>query len=447
MMILKKSIPRRTVLRGIGATLALPFLDAMSPAFQDSAARPPMKFGVVYVPNGIVREKWTPIGEGPDFRLGSIMEPLAPFREHLFIPGGLEQRNANAQPGEALAPHSRSSSAFLTGVHPKATEGDDLRAGISVDQIAAQQIGKHSRLASLEMSLDTPDPAGACEPLYACTYMNTLCWRSPTTPLPMENQPRAIFERLFGDSESTDPAERLRRIREQRSLLDAMTEEVGSFKQRLGPADGAKLAEYLDAIRDVERRIQIAETDPAPDLPDLHRPSGIPASFEAYARLMFDLQVLAYQTGLTRVVTFMMAHERSVRTYAEIGVPESHHPLSHHKGDPKVIEKVAQINTFHVRLFAYLLERMRATPDGDGSLLDHTVLLYGSALNDGNLHTTDNLPILTAGGNLGSKGGRYTRYPSGTPMTNLYLTILDKLGAPVEQFGDSTGRLKLLPVA
>ena len=446
MMILKKAIPRRTFLRGVGTTLALPFLDAMSPAFGAATAKPAMRMGVVYVPNGIIADKWTPIGEGANFRLSPIMEPLAPFREHLFIPVGLDQQNANGQPGEGGAPHSRSGSVFLTSVHPKPTEGNDLRAGISVDQIAAKELGKHTQLASLEMALDAAENAGACESGYSCTYMNTLSWRSATTPLPTENRPRAIFERLFGDSETTSPAERLARIQEQRSLLDAMTEEVASFKKQLGPSDGAKLAEYLDAIRDVERRIQIAEKQTSQELPELSRPVGVPASFEAYAKLMFDLQVLAYQTDLTRVVSFMIAHERSVRTYSEIGVPDSHHPLSHHKGDAKSIEKVVQINTFHIKLFAYLLEKLRSTPDGDGSLLDHTVLLYGSGISDGNLHTVENLPLLVAGGGL-AKGGRHLRYPPGTPMANLLLTVLDKLGTPVDNLGDSTGKLNPLSVA
>ena len=445
MIIFKKAIPRRTFLRGIGTTLALPFLDAMSPAFGDTTVKPAMRMGVVYVPNGIIADKWTPMGEGANFRLSPIMEPLAPFREHLFIPAGLDQKNANGRPGEGGAPHSRGSCVFLTGVHPKPTEGNDLRAGISVDQIAAKELGKHTQLSSLEMALDAAENAGTCEPEYSCTYMNTLSWRSATTPLPTENRPRAIFERLFGDSETTDPAERLARINEQRSLLDAMTEEVAGFKKQLGPSDSAKLAEYLDAIRDVERRIQIAEKQTSQELPELTRPVGIPALFETYAKLMFDLQVLAYQTDLTRVVSFMIAHERSVRTYADIGVPDSHHPLTHHKGDSKSIEKVVQINTFHTKLFGYLLEKLRSTPDGDGSLLDHTVLLYGSALSDGNLHTVENLPLVVAGGGL-AKGGRYLRYPPGTPMANLFLTMLDKVGTPVDNLGDSTGKLNLLSV-
>jgi hypothetical protein len=334
----------------------------------------------------------------------------------------------------------------LTGVHPKPTEGNDVQAGISLDQVAAKELGKYTQLSSLEMALDTPELGGVCETQYTCTYMNTLCWRSATTPMPMENQPRAIFERLFGDSETADPAARRARLKEQRSFLDDMTEEVKSFKARLGPKDAAKLAEYLDAIRDVERRVQIAEKQTTQELPELSRPAGVPASFEEYAKLMFDLQALAYQTDLTRVVTMMIGHERSVRTYPEIGVPEAHHALSHHRGDVKSIEKLTQINALHVKLFAHLLERLRSTPDGDGSLLDHTVVLYGSGISDGNLHSNFDLPVLLAGGGL-AKGGRHIRYAPGTPMSNLFLTMLDKLGTPVESFGDSTGKLNLLSIA
>jgi hypothetical protein len=445
MMIFKKAVPRRTFLRGIGTTLALPLLDAMIPAFGGTATKPVMRMGFVYVPNGIVPDKWKPVGEGADFQLSPIMAPLAPFRSQLLVTSGLAQKNANARAGEGGAFHSRACSAFLTCAHPTPTEGNDLRAGVSVDQIAAKELGKRTQLSSLEIALDAPETAGACEAQYACSYMNTLCWRTATTPLPMEYQPRMVFERLFGDSETTNPVERRAQIQAQRSFLDAMTGEVSSFKKRLGPSDGAKLAEYLDAIRDVERRIQIAENEPPHELPELTRPSGIPSSFEAYAKLMFELQVLAYQTDLTRVATFMIAHERSVRTYSEIGVPDSHHPLSHHRGNPKSIESLVQINTFHVKLFAHLLQRLHSTADGDGSLLDHTVLLYGSGLSDGNLHTTENLPVLLAGGGLGN-GGRHLRYPPGTPLANLFLTMLDKVGTRVDSFSDSTGEISPLSV-
>lgn len=442
-MIFKKAIHRRMFLRGVGTTLALPFLDAMMPAFAAEAAAVPRRFGVMYVPNGIILDKWTPAAEGANFALSSTLKPLAAFRDHLFVLSGLDQKNANARPGEGGAFHSRACATFLTGMHPKPTEGNDMAAGLSIDQIIAKESSKSTQLASLELALDPPETSGACEPQYTCTYMNTLCWRSPTTPLPMENQPRVVFERLFGDSETTDPAARLARVREDRSLLDAMVGEVANFNRQIGPSDRAKLSEYLDAIRDVERRIQIAEKQSTRELPTMTRPDAVPTSFEAYAKLMLDLEALAFQTDLTRVVSFMVAHERSVRTYSEIGVPDSHHPLSHHRGDPKSIENLERINKFHVSLLAYLLERLKSTPDGDGSLLDHTVLLYGSGLSDGNLHTTENLPVLLAGGGLSIKGGRHITYPSGTPMTNLFLTLLDNFGTLVPSLGDSTSKLDL----
>jgi len=443
MIVLKRAIPRRTFLRGVGITLALPVLDAMRPAFAAGTVAAPKRFGVMYVPNGIILDKWTPATSGSNFALSPTLQPLAAFRDQILVLSGLDQKNANARPGEGGAFHSRACATFLTGTHPKPTEGNDMTAGVSIDQIIAKRSSAETQLASLELALDPPETSGACEPQYTCTYMNTLCWRSPTTPLPMENQPRVVFERLFGDSETTDPAARLARVREDRSLLDAMLVEVASFNKQIGPSDRAKVSEYLDAIRDVERRIQIAEKQASRELPTLTRPDAVPASFEAYAKLMLDLETLAFQTDMTRVASFMIAHERSVRTYSEIGVPDSHHPLSHHRGDPKSIENLVKINTFHVKLMAYLMERLKSTPDGDGTLLDHTVLLYGSGLADGNLHTTENLPVLLAGGGLSEKGGRHITYPPGTPMTNLYMTLLDKFQTPVPAIGDSTGKLDL----
>jgi len=448
MMIFRNTIPRRTFLRGVGAAVALPLLDGMVPAFaSESAAKPNLRLGIVYVPNGIIHDKWEPATEGAGFEMTPSLTPLAPFRDRMLVLGNLDQKNAAARPGEGGAFHSRSCATFLTGVHAKPTEGNDLRAGVSFDQIAAKEFGKHTQLSSLELALDPPETAGACEPQYTCTYMNTLCWRGPTTPLPMEDQPRAVFERLFGDSDTTSPADRLARIQLQRSLLDGMTEDVGRFEKKLGPGDRAKLDEYLDAVRDVERRIQIAESQASEEIPTLERPTAIPASFDAYAKLMIDLQVLAYQTDLTRVSSLMIAHERSGRTYSEIGVPDAHHSLSHHRGDPRSIAKLVQINTYHVQLLAYLLEKLQSTRNGSGSLLDHTVILYGSGLSDGNLHTNNNLPLLVIGGAATQiKGGRFIQYPAGTPMANLYLTLLDKLGVKMDNLGDSTGKLDLLSV-
>ena len=447
MMIFKEAIPRRTFLRGMGATLALPLLDGMVPAFAgtlDTAAKPKVRLGFVYVPIGAIMEKWTPAAEGTAFEFSPTLEPLAPFRDRLLVLSGLAHNSGREISG---GDHSRASATWLTGVHPRQTEGADLHAGISVDQIAAQELGKHTQLASLELAVDPTELVGVCEGGYSCAYINTLSWRTPTTPLPMENQPRAVFESLFGDSDSTDPKERLTRIQEDRSILDSATQDVARFVTRLGPSDRAKLTEYLDAIRDVERRIQMAEEQASQEPPLLDRPVGIPATFSEHAKLMFDLQVLAYQCDLTRVITFMMSRELSTRSYPEIGIADPHHPLTHHAGDPEKIAKVSQINMFHVKTFAYFLEKMRSTPDGDGSLLDHSMIVYGSGLSDANLHLHDNLPVLLVGGEAGQiKGGRHLRYPKDTPMPNLYLTLLDKLGIPVESLGDSTGKLELLSV-
>ena len=335
----------------------------------------------------------------------------------------------------------------MTGVHPKKTGGADLRLGISLDQIVAKELGKNTQLASLELGLDPTDTSGQCEAGYTCAYTNTLSWRTPTTPLPVENHPRAVFEHLFGDSDSTDPKERLARIRSDRSILDFATQSVARLLKGVGPSDRTKLTEYLDAVRDVERRIQLAEEQASRKPPMLERPIGIPATLEEHAKLMFDLQVLAYQCDLTRVATFMMGHEQTTRSYSEIGIPDAHHPLTHHGGDTEKIAKVIRINIFHAKMFAYFLEKLRSTPDGDGSLLDHSIIVYGGGLSDGNLHLHNNLPILLAGGGSGRiRGGRHLRYPADTPMPNLYLTLLDMVGVPMENLGTSTGKLEPLSI-
>ena len=448
MMIFKKSLPRRTFLRGIGASLALPLLDGMIPAFAgslDASAQPVRRMSLVYVPNGIIMDKWTPVAEGSAMELTPILEPLAPFRDRMLVLSGLHDKPANLGPGEeGGGDHARAGGSFLTGVHPKRTEGADIHAGISVDQIAAKEFGKHTELASLELALDSTEFVGSCETGYSCAYMNTLSWRSPTNPVPMENNPRAVFERLFGDNDSTDPAARRRRIQKDRSLLDGVTQSVNRMLSGLGPGDRGKLTEWLDSIRDVERRIQIAEEQASKEVPRLDRPAGIPATFEEHARLMFDLQVLAYQSDLTRVITFMMGREASPRVFRELGIADQHHPLTHHQGDPVKIAKVVQINIYHTKTFAYFLDKLRSTPDGDGSLLDHLVMVYGSALSDGNQHLHVNLPLLLMGGSI--QGGRHIRYSSDTPVSNLWLTLLDKAGVSVESMGDSTGKLDLLSV-
>ena len=456
MMIFKKEIPRRTFLRGMGATVALPLLDAMVPAFAgplETAAKPAARLSFVYVPNGIVMDKWTPAAEGAQYEMTPILEPLAAFRDRFLVLSGLAHNSARMLPGETGGDHPRAGAAFLTGLHASLTgvvpkkPMEDPVAGVSVDQIAAKELGKHTQLASLELATDSTDLVGICDGGYSLAYINSISLRSATTPIPMENHPRAVFERLFGDSDTTDPAARLARIRKDRSILDSVTDEVAHLVTGLGPNDRAKLTEYLDAVRDVERRIHKAEEQSSTELPVVERPAGIPATFEEHVKLMFDLQVLACQCDLTRVVSFMMTREQSNRPYPEIGVSEAHHPLSHHKKDPAKIADLVKIDTYHAKLFAYFLEKLQSTPDGDGSLLDHMLIVYGSGFGDGNAHRNYNAPMLLAGGGAGLlKQGRHIRYPENTPAANLYLTMLDKIGIPVEGFGDSTGKLELLSV-
>ena len=445
MMIFKKAIPRRTFLQGVGATLALPLLDGMVPAMAavgDSKRVNRLSF--VYVPNGIIMDKWTPATEGAGFEMTPILEQVAPFRDQMLVLSGLDCKHANPLPGEGGGDHERGSGAFLTGSHPKKTGGADIQAGTSVDQIAANELGKQTELASLELTLDFAEFVGGCDPGYSCAYTNTLCWRSHTTPMPMENNPRAVFERLFGSSDTTDPAERLARIRKDRSILDAVTQDVARLQTGLGPADRRKLTEYLDAVRDVERRIQKVEQQSSQELPTLARPVGIPATFEEHYKLMTDLQVLAFQSDRTRVITFLVAHEQSTRPYPEIGISDPHHPLTHHSGNQEKIAKVIQINTYHAKMFSYYLEKMRSTPDGDGTLLDHMMIIYGGSISDANVHKHEDLPILLVGGGDGRiKGGRHVRYPKDTPVANLFLAMLNNLGVPAESFGDSTGLLSV----
>ena len=440
MMVFKKAIARRTFLRGAGAALALPFLDSMVPAFA-APTEPVLRLGFVYCPNGMIMEHWWPAAEGRDYKLTPTLEPLAAFQDDFLVLSGLNQHIAYPRPGEGdNAPHERAGGAFLTGIHP--TRNGEL--GVSVDQIAATQLGKETQLASLELALHDTDLVGQCEKGWNCAYMRTLSWRGSNSPLPNENNPRAVFERMFGDSDSNDPAARLSRNENDRSLLDSVTEATARLLKDVAPRDRAKLSEYLDSIRDVERRIQVAEEQSSRELPALERPGGIPATFGEYARLMLDLEVLAFQTDLTRVITLMMGREQSDRSFREIGVPESHHLLSHHSNDPVKIGKVLQIDIFHAQIFAHFLDRLRSTPDGDGSLLDHSMIVYGSGISHGNGHSYEDLPILVAGGKAAQiRGGRHIRYPKDTPVTNLYMTLLDKLGIPVENVGDSNGRLEL----
>jgi hypothetical protein len=440
MIVFKKAIPRRAVLRGIGATLALPLLDSMVPAFSAFAAtsaKPVNRFGVVYVPNGMIMQNYLPTTEGAAYELTPTLSALAPFRDQVQVLSGLNCIPTAGRPGGA---HAKASTRFLTDISPPTSE-TWLDAGISMDQILAQETGKHTQLASLELAIESGETAGACDTGYACPYTNTISWKSANTPLPTQNNPRLIFERLFGDSTSTDPKERLSRMRQQQSVLDSVTQEVARLGGSLPQSDRTKLTEYLDAIRGVERRIQIAEEQGNQQVPLINHPVGIPADWETHVKLMFDLQVLAYQTDLTRVITMMLGHEHSGMTYPQIGVPDAHHPISHHQREPEKLAKVSKINAYHVKMFAYLLEKLRATPDGDGTLLDHMTLIYGAGIADSNSHAPVNIPIVLAGGGAGNfKGGRHTHFKD-MPLANLHLTLLDQLGVRIDKIGDSTGRV------
>jgi hypothetical protein len=443
MIITKRHLPRRAVLRGLGATIALPLLDAMIPAARAlrlTAAAPVRRLGVVYVGNGQNMSLYTPRSEGP-LELSSVLEPLAPFQDRVLVASGLDSMRTYRQDG---GPHPRAQTTYLTGMTPKRTEGRDIEAGISMDQIAARQFEKETQLASLELALESTDLLGVCSLGYSCAYNNTIAWRTPTTPLPMENNPRAVFERLFGASDSTDRKTRLADIHKDRSLLDSVTEEVTRLNRRVGPSDRSKVTDYLESIRDIERRIQKAEQQVDQELPVVAQPVGIPTTFEQHVRLMFDLSALAYQCDLTRVITFVMARELSTRAYPEIGVSEPHHPLSHHGDDPEKLARLAKISTFHMHQFAYFLERLRSTPEGDGSLLDQSLLLYGGGMSNPNLHDHLNLPtVIVAGKSIGITTGRHVRFPKGTPWTNMQVTLLDKVGVRVDHFGDSTGILSI----
>jgi len=447
-MIFKKAIPRRTFLRGMGTALALPLLDGMMPAFANAAetAKSKVRLSIAYVPNGIIMDKWTPQAEGAGMELPPILAPLQAFRDQITVLSGLDLKCANQLPGEGGGDHARGAAAFLTGVHPVPTQGANMRMGVSMDQVAAQHLASQTQLASLELALDDNDLVGTCDVNFSCAYSNTISWRGPTTPLPMENKPRLVFERLFGDSDSTDPAMRMERMRTDRSILDSVIEGAAKLTTGLGPNDRRKLNEWTEAIRDIERRIQVAETQGDQELPALDRPAGTPATFEEHAKLMFDLQVLAYQADLTRVITFMMGREKNERSYREIGIPDSFHPLTHHQHRPEMVNQVVKINTFHIQNLAYFLEKLRSTPDGDGTLLDHVALLYGSGISDGNVHSHDSLPILLAGGAAGQiKGGRHVRYTNNL-LLNLHLSLLAMMGVPVEKLGESTGKLEMLSV-
>src|SRR4051794_16812948 len=440
MIISKQAIPRRTVLRGIGSMLALPLLDSMIPALsalQKTAARPTNRFGVMYVPNGMIMKNYLPVTEGTGYELTPTLSALAPFREQVLVLSGLECIPTPGRPGGA---HAKASTRFLTDVSPPTSE-TWLDAGVSMDQILAQEMGKQTQLASLELAIESGETAGACDTGFACPYTNTISWKSRNTPLPTQNDPRMVFERLFGDSTSTDPKARLARLRQQRSVLDSVSEEVAHLQGVLPQADRTKLTEYLDAIRGVEQRVQIAEQQSDRELPLVDHPAGIPASWEDHMNLMLDLQVLAFQCDLTRVITFMVGHEHSGMTYPQIGVPDAHHPISHHQQEPDKVAKVARINAYHVQMFAKFLDKLQAISDGDGTLLDHVTMMYGAGMADSNSHSPVDIPLVLAGGGVGAlKGGRHIRFKN-TPLANLHLTLMDLFGVHRDRIGDSTGRI------
>ena len=446
MFITKTHLPRRTVLRGLGASLALPLLDGMVPALtaqSRTAAAPVKRFGVFYVPNGMSMPYWYPTTEGPLDEMPPILRSLESFRDRVLICGGLDDESANLVKGGG--DHARSAGTFLTCVPYKITAGADVSAAVSMDQLAARELAKETQISSLELGIESNAMVGNCDGGASCAYTNTIAWRTPTTPLPIENDPRAVFERLFGTTGSTDPAARQARLERDRSILDLVNEELAGLERVIGPGDRLKLDEYLESVRDIERRISMAEEQSARELPVVDQPVGVPGDYAEHAKLQMDLLALAYQTDLTRVSTFMLAREVSGRAYPEIGVPDSHHPLSHHQDEPAKLERLHKINEFHLQQFAYLVEKMDTLPEGDGSLLDSTLFMYGTGISDSNTHFHDDLPIALVGGrSAGIRGGRYIRYAEDTPLANLHVSILEMLGVPVEALGDSTGKLDRL---
>ena len=441
MMIARRSLSRRTVLRSLGAAIPLPFLDAMVPALTSlsrTAAQPPLRFGAVYVPNGVIPGQWFPTAEGTAFDFSPTLEPLASFRDRVLVLSGLDSVPP-PPPGERqYNNHADASTRFLTDVTPSRT----LRAGVSIDQILATQLGRDSVLPSLELALESVDSGSSCDFGRSCVYTGTIAWAGPTQPLPMERDPGAAFVRLFGDG-SSDAAARRLRAQQKDSILDSLLDEVASLQASVSAPDRVRLSGYLESVRDVERRIQKAIAFNT-EMPSFERPAGVPDTFEAHARLMFDLQWLAYQGDVTRVVTFMIGREFSGRTYPEIGVPDAHHPISHHQRDPVRMEKCAKINRHHVSLLSEFVEKLRQTPDGDGSLLDHVAIVYGAGMSEGNGHVPENLPLLVVGGAAGRiASARHVKFAKGTPLANFHLGLLDRFGVRIDQHGNSTGAIDL----
>ncbi|HEX4137113.1 MAG TPA: DUF1552 domain-containing protein [Bryobacteraceae bacterium] len=435
MAFLSKKLPRRTMLKGLGTTMALPFLDAMLPPMR-AAVKPQNRFQAFYVPNGMAMEYWTPKGEGSAFELSPILEPLAAYKDKMLVFSGIKASWNYI--------HAGASGSFLTGTPRGGRNEIEIIADVSIDQLLGRHFAQETQLASLEVSMDLPANAGACTGNLSCAYLDTLSWRSPTQPLPMEWNPRAVFETLFGDSGSTDKKAREKRLAQHKSILDSVTEKLTSLKQELGPGDQDKVNEYTDAVRDVERRIQMAEKQSDIELPSLAQPLGAPPVFEDHLALMMDLQVLAFQSDLTRVISFMLSKEQSPRPYPQIGVPEAHHPLSHHNNIPELIERMSKINRYHTQLFAKYLDKLKATPDGDGTLLDHIMILYGAGISNSNGHSPDNLPQMLVGGGAGRlKGGRHLKFANKPSSANLLMAIMDKMDYPVEKVGGSTGKLPI----
>jgi hypothetical protein len=441
MFISKKALPRRTFLRGVGTVLALPMLDAMVPALSAKSAKPTPRLGFVYVSNGVILEQWVPAKTGADFDLPAILKPLEPVRDQINVLTGLAHLQADTF-GDGTGDHPRASAVWLSGVHAwdRTRPGVEVRLATTADQFAAREIGKGTRVPSLELNLDNPTQ-GACDS-GDCFYVNTVSWRNETTPNVAESHPRVVFERLFGDGGSA--ADRIAQTKSEGSILDSVTQEVNRLASTLGPGDRTKLSEYMDSVREIEQRIQATETQSVQSIELPLRPVDIPETFEEHTKLMFDLQLLAYRADVNRVFSIIMARELSSRTYPNIGVPEQHHPVSHHRNDPELIAKKAKIDTYHVQLLTYFLEKLKATPDGDGSLLDHSLIMYGGGMGNGNLHRHTDLPCLLAG-KLGGQfqTGHHIAYAENTPMANLLVTILDKVGVPIGKIGDSNGVLRV----
>jgi hypothetical protein len=444
MIITKKQLPRRTFLKGLGVTVALPLLEAMTPALASAVekTKAPLRLAFAYVPNGIEMKSWTPKGTGKDFEFTRILKPLEPFREELLVLTGLAHRTGQTK---EAGDHARAGGTYLTGVHPKRTSGADIEVGISVDQIAAQALGNKTRLASLELGCEATRMVGSCDAGYSCAYQNSLAWRTPSTPMPPEINPRLAFERLYGSLESSlDPKVQAALNEDRKSVLDYVNERTRKLVSTLGPTDRRKIDEYLTAIREIEKRIARVEAENRQLTPEIEKPTGIPANFAEHVRLMQDLLVVAFQSDITRISTILYSREGSNRAYPELGFTDGHHPITHHRYLPDLIEKVTKINVYHVEQFAYLIQKLKSIQEGDGSLLDHCMVVYGSSLSDGNKHSHVDLPTIIAGrGNGQLHPGRHVVYPE-TPMANMFLTLLDKMGVPTEKLGDSNGRLAQL---